>query len=90
MQGVDQVILESHIRRLRELDREVGSVESRIALEASMDEDVALLMTLTGVSHFGALLLVRGHNPVQLTPGLVEAGAQTRRCPASATTSRFS
>ena len=34
MQGVDQVILESHVRRLRELDREVESVESRIALRA--------------------------------------------------------
>jgi len=58
LRGVDQVILESHIRRLRELNREVESVESKIALEASMDDDVALLLTLTGISYFGALLLV--------------------------------
>jgi transposase len=58
MQGVDQFILGSHIRRLRELDSEVEWMESGIASEASMDEDVMLLMTMTGVSHFGAMLLV--------------------------------
>ena len=58
LQGIDQEILMSHLRHLRELDTEIGYVESLIASEALKDENVALLLTLTGVSYFGALLLV--------------------------------
>jgi transposase len=58
LQGIDQEILMSHLRHLRELDMEIGYVESLIASEALRDEDVALLLTLIGVSYFGALLLV--------------------------------
>jgi transposase len=58
LDGVDQEILGSHVRHLRELDGEIGYVDSLIAGEALRDEDVALLLTLTGVSYFGALLLV--------------------------------
>jgi transposase len=53
----DQAILESQIRRLGSLQREVEAVDGRIASKASMDEDVRLLMTMTGVSHIGALLI---------------------------------
>jgi transposase len=58
LQGVDQKILGSHVRHLHELDSEIGYVDSLIASEALKDDDVALLLTLTGVSYFGALLLV--------------------------------
>jgi len=54
----DRHILGSSLRRLRGLDEEVLVIEARIALKASEDGDVRLLMTLTGVGHFGAMLLV--------------------------------
>jgi transposase len=55
--SMDQAILESQIRRLGSLQREVEAVDGRIASKASMDEDVRLLMAMTGVSHIGALLI---------------------------------
>ena len=55
---MDQEIVGSHLRHLGELDGEIGYVESLVASEALKDEDVALLLSLTGVSYFGALLLV--------------------------------
>ena len=58
LQGEDQHILESHLRRLRGLQREVEVMDARIALRASEDEDVRLLMTMTGVGHFTAMLLL--------------------------------
>jgi transposase len=58
LEGVDQEILGSHLRHLGELEGEIGYVESLVASEALKDEDVALLLSLTGVSYFGALLLV--------------------------------
>jgi transposase len=85
--GVDQAILESHIRRLRGLELEVDGFDARIAASASADEDVRLLMTITGMSHTGALLIVseigditRFESPKKLVswaglcPGLHQSG----------------
>ena len=57
LRGEDQHILESHLRRLRGLQREVEAIDGRIALKASVSGDVRLLMTMTGISHYGALLI---------------------------------
>ena len=58
LEGLDTMILQSHLRHLLELDCEIIYVEGLIASEALRDDDVSLLLTLTGVSFFGALLLV--------------------------------
>ena len=55
LEGLDTMILQSHLRHLLELDCEIIYVEGLIASEALRDDDVSLLLTLTGVSFFGAL-----------------------------------
>lgn len=54
---VDRCILDTHLRHLECLNSEIEVLDSWIAAQAAESEDALLLMTLTGVSHFGALLL---------------------------------
>jgi transposase len=54
---VDRCILDSHLRHLKYLDGEIGFLESRIAGHAVDNEDVLLLMTLTGIDYQSAMLL---------------------------------
>lgn len=78
---MDGHMLRSHLRRLRRLELEVGEVDAMIALDASADEDVRLLMTMTGVSHFGALLLVSEIGDVSRFPSANHLISWAGLCP---------
>lgn len=57
LEPVDRCILDSHLRHMDCLNGEIGFLESRIAGHAVDNEDVLLLMTLTGIDYQSAMLL---------------------------------
>ena len=57
LEPTDRCILDSHIRHMEWLNGEIGLLDSRIAGHAMKSDDVALLMTLTGIDYHSATLL---------------------------------
>jgi len=56
-------------------------VEARIASKASEDEDVRLLMTMTGVSHYGALLIASEIGDIARFPSAGKLVSWAGLCP---------
>jgi transposase len=57
MDPVDRCILDTHIRHVECLNGEIGVLDSRIASHAMESEDALLLMTMTGIDYYGAMLI---------------------------------
>jgi transposase len=55
--SVERLMLDNHLDHLESLDGQISRVDARITEKASMDEDVRLLLSLTGVDVFSALLI---------------------------------
>jgi len=81
LEGADRYVLMSHLRRLQALNNEVEEADSLIAWEASTDEDARLLMTMTGVSHYGALLLVSEIGDITRFPSANKLVSWAGLCP---------
>ncbi|RLI40971.1 hypothetical protein DRO64_08195 [Candidatus Bathyarchaeota archaeon] len=54
---LDRLILDGYIEHIECLNRLIRNVEGEIDRRASMDEDVWLLLSLTGVGVYSALLI---------------------------------
>ena len=91
MDPVDRCILDTHIRHLECLNDEIGVLDSWIASRARESEDALLLMTLTGLDYYGAMLVAceigdirRFSSPknfvswIGLCPSLHQSGSSTR------------
>jgi len=57
MDSVDRCILDTHLRHVECLNAEIGVLDSRIASQAIESEDALLLMTMTGIDYYGAMLI---------------------------------
>jgi len=56
LKPLDRLLLDSFIEQVECLERLVGNVDVEIGRRASLDEDVRLLLSLTGVNVYSALL----------------------------------
>lgn len=54
---IDQIILQSDMELLKSLDGQIDAITKRIAVEASQQKDVQLLMTIPGIDFYSALLI---------------------------------
>lgn len=57
MEPVDRCILDTHLRHVECLNDEIGGLDSWIASRAMESEDALLLMTLTGIDYYSAMLI---------------------------------
>jgi len=57
LDALDRLMLDNHLSHMESLDRQVGEVDREIRRRASLDEDVRLLLSLTGVDVYTALLI---------------------------------
>jgi transposase len=53
----DQILLQEYISQIDFLTREIKSVESKIKIEASNNESVKILMGMTGIDYFSAMMI---------------------------------
>ena len=58
LKGNDQIQLENHIKNIEFLNSEIKQIEKQISIEASENEDVKILMSMTGIDCFSAMLIV--------------------------------
>jgi transposase len=66
---LDRCILDSHLRHLEWLNGEIGFLESRIAGHAVENQDILLLMTLTGIDYQSAMILACEIVDIRRFPG---------------------
>jgi len=55
--SLDRLMLDNHLEHVGSLDAQIGRVDEEIRRRASLDEDVRLLLSLTGVDVYTALLI---------------------------------
>ena len=55
--SLDRLMLDNHLEHLESLKRQIHAVDQEILAKASRDEDVRLLLSMTGVDIFTALLI---------------------------------
>lgn len=55
--SLDRLMLDNHLEHLESLKRQINAVDAEILAKASRDEDVRLLLSMTGVDIFTALLV---------------------------------
>jgi transposase len=88
---IDDTILRSDLALLEALDEQIGFIEEKIAALAVGDQQVQLLMTMTGVGYFTAMLILTEICTVDrfpsekklsswmgLTPSVHQSGEKTR------------
>lgn len=57
LKGNDQVQLANHIKSIEFLNSEIKHIEKQISTEASENENVKILMSMTGIDCFSAMLI---------------------------------
>jgi transposase len=57
LSSLDRLMLENHLTHLESLNRQIARVDEEITARASRDDDVRLLLSLTGVDVYTALLI---------------------------------
>jgi len=57
LSSLDRLMLDNHLLLLESLDMQLERVDAEITARATLDEDVRLLLSLTGVSVYTALLI---------------------------------
>jgi transposase len=55
--SMDQLVLDNHLCHVESLNTQIGRVDAEVRKRASIDEDVRLLLSLTGVGVYSALLI---------------------------------
>lgn len=55
--GNDQILLHEYIEQIDFLTTEIKNIESKIRIEASNNESVKILMSMTGVNYFSAMMI---------------------------------
>jgi transposase len=92
LKPLDRLLLDSYIEQIECLERLIKNVEVEIERRASVDEDVRLLLSLTGVGVYSALLIKSEIGDVRrfpnykklvawagLAPSLYQSGSVERR-----------
>ncbi len=57
LSGLDRLMLDNYLMHLESLDMQIERVDAEITARATIDQDVRLLLSLTGVSVYTALLI---------------------------------
>lgn len=57
LSGNDQMLLHEYIMQIEFLNAEIKNVESKISYQASNNESVKILMSMTGIDYFSAILI---------------------------------
>ena len=52
----DQILLHEYVMQIEFLNTEIKNIESKITCEASKNESVKILMSMTGIDYFSAML----------------------------------
>jgi transposase len=55
--GNDQILLQEYISQIDFLTKEIKNIESKIRIEASKNESVKILMSMTGIDYFSAMMI---------------------------------
>lgn len=55
--GNDQILLQEYISQIDFLTTEIKNIESKIRIEASKNESVKILMSMTGIDYFSAMMI---------------------------------
>ena len=55
--GNDQILLQEYISQIDFLTTEIKNIESKIRIEASNNESVDILMSITGIDYFSAIMI---------------------------------
>ena len=55
--GIDQILLQEYISQINFLTTEIKNIESKIRIEASKNESVKILMSMTGIDYFSAMMI---------------------------------
>jgi transposase len=93
LKSLDRLLLDSFIEQVECLKRLIGSADAEISRRASIDEDVRLLLSLTGVNVYSALLIKSEIGDIRrfpnynkkliawasLAPSLYQSGSVERR-----------
>ena len=53
----DQILLHEYVMQIEFLKTEIKDTESKISYQASKNESVKILMSMTGIDHFSAMLI---------------------------------
>src|SRR4030095_5467329 len=53
----DQIQLTNYIKNIEFLNSEITQIEKQISIEASNNENVRILMSMTGIDYFSAMLI---------------------------------
>jgi transposase len=56
--GNDQILLQEYISQIDFLTTEIKIIESKIRIEASNNEPVKILMSMTGIDYFSAMMIL--------------------------------
>jgi len=91
LKPLDRLLLDSFIEQIECFERLIGNVDAEIGRRASIDEDVKLLLSLTGIGVYSALLIKSEIGDVRrfpsykkliawagLAPGLYQSGSIER------------
>ena len=55
--SLDRLMLDNHLQHLESLNQQIKRVDEEIRVKASHDEDVKLLLSMTGIDIYTALLI---------------------------------
>ena len=55
--GNDQILLHEYIQQIEFLTREIKDIESKIRIDASNNESVRILMSMTGINYFSTMMI---------------------------------
>ena len=66
---LDRLVLENHLSLIEAINAQIRRVDEAIRKKASQDEDVRLLLSLTGIDVYTALLLRSEVGPIMRFPG---------------------
>ena len=53
----DQILLHEYVMQIEFLNTEIKNIESKITCEASKNESVKILMSMTGIDYFSAMMI---------------------------------
>jgi transposase len=58
LDGIDQFQLNNHINNIEFLNEEIVQIDKKVASQAVKNEDVKILMSMTGIDYFSAMLIM--------------------------------
>ena len=72
--GNDQILLHEYIEQIEFLTREIKNMESKIRIDASNNESIKPLMSMTGIDYFSTMMLSSETSWAGLCPSVHQSG----------------